>query len=253
MCWSIVLILCVAEVPLNGLANATRDDLEKWTIPLLNEFLHNVDYDETLKEVGEKFSPGTIEQFVEIIFNEVIERTEKARSTAGALLATLVKKHMVTEKQYLGGLNTLLSIAEDLLVDIPKFWDFLAHIVAPVIANGSLPLNILKESATTANLSAGDMGKRCASAKYVAAVLHEIVKSGQNNVTKMWSDSGLQWSDLLAPDTKVEEFLLSNKLEWTVAAAGDLGGDTTELSDETLGKELLRVLESNRYAQVILC
>merc|ERR1711936_1435876 len=60
----------LTEVPLNGPANASMDDLEKWTIPLLNEFLNNVNYEETIMEVGEKFSNGTIAKFVEIILNQ---------------------------------------------------------------------------------------------------------------------------------------------------------------------------------------
>jgi len=240
------------EVPLNGSANASMDDLEKWTMPLLNEFLHNVDYDEAIKEVGEKFSTGTIAKFVEILFNQVIERSEKARCHAGTLLSHLVKKHMVTERQYLEGLNSLLSIAEDLLVDIPKFWDFLAHIVAPVLSSGSLGLKVLKESAATANLFSGDMGKRCAAGKYTAAVLHEMGKSGHNVVAQMWRESGLNWSDFLAPDTTMEDFLISNKLEWTTAGGGDLGGDTGELNDDRLGKEIAKVLESNRKSNETL-
>merc|ERR1739838_1285736 len=143
-------------------------------------------------------------KFVEIVIEQGLEQSEKSRSLSGHLLATLVKKHMVTERQYLEGLNSLLSIAEDLLVDIPKFWDFLAHIVAPVLSSGNLGLKILKESAATANLFSGDMGKRCAAGKYTAAVLHEMGKSGHNAVAQMWRESGLQWSEFLAPDTAVE-------------------------------------------------
>jgi len=236
----------VPEVPLNGPANASMDDLEKWTIPLLNEFLNNVNYEETIMEVGEKFSNGTIAKFVEIILNQVIERSEKARVQAGTLLSHLVKKHMVTERQYLEGLNSLLSIAEDLIVDIPKFWDFLAHIIAPVISSGSLGLKILKESAAGADLFSGSMGKRSAAGKYTAAVLHEMGKSGHHPVAQMWRESGLQWSDFLAPDTSVEDFLQSNKLEWTTAGGIDLSSEAGEISDEKLSKEIVRVLESNR-------
>lgn len=235
----------IPEVPLRGPPNASRGDIEKWTDPLLNEFLHNVDYDEAIKEIGEKFSSGTIAVFVETVFNQVIERSEKARSLAGNLLSQLVKKRMVTETQYLEGLDSLLSIADEMLVDVPKFWDFMANIVAPVLSSGALGLKILKESATKANLFSGDMGKRCAAGKYTAAVLHEMGKSGHNPVAQLWRQSGLQWSDFLTSDTSVDEFLLSNKLEWTTTG-GDIGEDMGELSDESLGKEIAKVLASNR-------
>merc|ERR1719270_836146 len=237
----------VPEVPLNGPANASYNDLEKWTEPLLKEFCHNVDYNEAIKEIGEKFSPETIAQFVEIVLNQVLEQSDKARSLTGNLLSQLVKKHMVTERQYMEGLNVLLSMAEDLLVDIPKLWDFMAQIVAPVLSSGCLGLKILKDSATAANLHSGELGERCAAGKYAAAVLHEMGKSGHIAVAKMWRESGLQWSDFLTPDTNVEEFLLSNKLEWTVEGQGGDGGDVGgELSDDSIGREIRKVLEANR-------
>jgi len=237
----------VPEIPLNGPANASYNDLEKWTEPLLKEFCHNVDYNEAIKEIGEKFSPETIAQFVEIVLNKVLEGSDKARSVTGTLLSQLVKKHMVTEKQYLEGLNVLLSMAEDLLVDIPKLWDFMAQIVAPVLSAGNLGLKILKDSSSTANLHSGELGERCAAGKYAAAVLHEMGKSGHIAVAKMWRESGLQWSDFLTPDTNVEEFLLSNKLEWTVEGQGGDGGDVGgELSDDSIGREIRKVLEANR-------
>ena len=71
--------------------------------------------------------------------------------------------------QFLSALDSLLQYAEDLLVDIPKFWDFLAEVgrracfvslvlfwfnmhslkvVAPTLApSGPLPLAVIKESA----------------------------------------------------------------------------------------------------------
>ena len=98
----------VAEVPLNGPTEASRDDVEKWTTPLLNEYLHNVDLAEAIKEVGEKFSSATIPTLVEVIFNEVIERSDKARVNAGGLVASLLSKKMVTEQQFLDSLDASL-------------------------------------------------------------------------------------------------------------------------------------------------
>ena len=75
----------------------------------------------------------------------------------------------ILQGQFLSALDSLLQFAEDLLVDIPKFWDFLAQVckflaillikdflyscihskvVAPTLApSGPLPLAVVKESA----------------------------------------------------------------------------------------------------------
>jgi len=236
----------ISEVPLNGPTEASRDDVEKWTTPLLNEYLHNVDLAEAIKEVGEKFSSATIPTLVEVIFNEVIERSDKARVNAGGLVASLLSKKMVTEQQFLDSLDaSLLSIAEDLLVDIPKFWDFLAQLLAPVISSQVVPLTALKRAAEKAELGSGELGRRCAAGKLVAAVLHEMGKSGHSAVSHLWRQSGLKWEDFLAADTSVEQFVRDNRLEWT-GEAGQTVQQEPELDTEGVANRLTAVLSENK-------
>ena len=177
--------------------------------------------------------------FIENVFNEVIERSEKARVQAGNLMSEMLLKKMISEEQWLVGLDALLSAAEDLLVDIPKFWDFLAQIISPVLSARAVRMTILKESC--AELMAGPLGKRCAGGKYVAAVLHEMSKSGQQHVLSLWSNSGLHWADFLSSDVSVDVFLTDNKLEWTNQPA-DLSG----VSSEIFSTEITRILGSNK-------
>ena len=96
---------------------------------------------------------------------QVIERTNQARSKTGSLMSQLLLKKMISEDQFLDGLGVILDIAEDLLVDIPKLWDFLAQIVAPVLSSQAANMKILKSS--SANLLSGDLGKTSAAGKEV--------------------------------------------------------------------------------------
>ena len=47
---------------------------------MIEEFVNNGDFEETIKEIAEKFSSKTIQKFLEEVFNQVIERSEKATS-----------------------------------------------------------------------------------------------------------------------------------------------------------------------------
>lgn len=239
------------EVALMGKAGASEAELEKWTTPLLNEFLHNVDFTEAIKEIGEKFSPETVVKFVENVLNNVLERSDLARTRSGELVAQLIKKHMLTEDQFLVALNSILEFAEDLLVDVPKFWDFLAEIVAPVLDADVLDMKILKISATTAKLCEGEMGRKCAGGKYVAAVLHQMAKQGHASVARSWQESGLSWEEFLGPDIDKEEFLRSNKLEWTQVAGSE--NDNRELSEEIVRTEISKILSANKKSNDRLC
>ena len=227
---------------LTGSDTTSDEDIEKWTKPLIEEFVNNGDFDETIKEISEKFSIKTIEKFLGEVFNQVIDRSEKARSQTGNLLAQLLLKQMLSESQWLAGLEGTLSSAEDLLVDIPKFWDFLAQIISPVLSSRAIRMTMLKES--SAVLMIGLLGKKCAAGKYVAAVLHEMSKSGQSPVLELWRDSGLQWSDFICEETSgvsVEKFLADNKLEWTLQAT-----NLSEITPQRLSMEIARILGSKK-------
>ena len=76
----------------------------------------------------------------------VIEKDEESRVASGALIAALLSRGLLSEVrnllvvvkllltanilqgQFLTALVTMLTLAENLLVDIPKFWDFLAQV-----------------------------------------------------------------------------------------------------------------------------
>ena len=87
-------------------------------------------------------------RFVEAVLNSVIEKNEKARVQSGQLISNMLSRGLLGEVcthaamlamvlmfsttnlqgQFLSALDSLLQYAEDLLVDIPKFWDFLAQV-----------------------------------------------------------------------------------------------------------------------------
>ena len=92
----------------------------------------------------------------------MIERSEKARAQTGTLLSHLLMKGMFNESQLLEALtgeDCLLTIAEDMLVDIPKFWDFMAQILAPVLSSASVDMKFLKSS--SACLMTPELADRC--------------------------------------------------------------------------------------------
>ena len=74
---------------------------------------------------------------------------KKIRIQTGIIMSQsqLIQKKMVNKDQFLNGLKVLLEIAKDLLVDIPKFWDFLAQIISPVFSSNCVNMKFLPTSA----------------------------------------------------------------------------------------------------------
>ena len=67
--------------------------------------------------------------FVEFVINGVLERSETARKQIGHLLSQLVIKKILLKKQYVKGLQNVLQFAGDLVVDIPKVWDYFGDLI----------------------------------------------------------------------------------------------------------------------------
>ena len=67
--------------------------------------------------------------FVEFVINGVLERSETARKQIGHLLSQLVIKKILLKKQYVKGLQNILQFAGDLVVDIPKVWDYFGELI----------------------------------------------------------------------------------------------------------------------------
>lgn len=237
----------LASVLLTGDPGMSEEAVQKKAEPLLEEYLHLKDLDGTIKEIAEKFATNTITIFVEHVLNVVIEKNEKSRVSTGGLLAAMVSKGLLGEGQFMAALDSFLAFAEDLLVDIPKFWDFIAQIVAPVLHPcGPLPLSSLKASAANAKLVEGNLGSKCAGGKYAAAVLHEMGKQGHSGVAAAWRESGLTWAEFLPTATEVDQFVADNKLEWTLGSAGKAGPSSGPgLSNDKLFGELSAVLRES--------
>jgi len=63
----------------------------------------------------------------------------------------------------------VLLSAEDVLVDVPKLWEYLAEIVDPLFSDSVVPLTFLKPLSSSVNTSLA--------ANFVAAIIKELVKT----------------------------------------------------------------------------
>ena len=78
---------------------------------------------------GESFHPNTVDVFVEVAFNTYLEKTSSQRKEVGAFLDKLIRKYYLLPSQYERGLISVLKFASDLVVDIPKVWDYFGEMI----------------------------------------------------------------------------------------------------------------------------
>jgi translation initiation factor 4G len=224
---------------LRGTPNLSYDAVEKLVKPLLDEFLHNCDFNEACICIKEKFHSSTMSLFVELVFTLILERSEKARTQIGGLLKELVKKELLMPSLYQTGLASILSMAEDLLVDIPKLWDFIADILTPTFLEKVLPLSVLRDSAVP-------LVESKLAGKYAAAVLHCMGKTGHVRVAEMWRENNLQWTSFLSKEQNVEEFVKSNKLEFTLGDGSTATTKNSAMPEDQVRAKITEILASHK-------
>ncbi|MCP4466545.1 MAG: hypothetical protein GY813_07340 [Halieaceae bacterium] len=113
---------------LRGAADTAAEVLEQKTKAILEEYFGLGDMAEAYLCLTELYHPDTITSYVENMFNCVVERSSKDRGAAGRLLAHLMEKDSLSKSVFQAGLVGILEVAEDLAIDIPKFWQYLAQV-----------------------------------------------------------------------------------------------------------------------------
>jgi hypothetical protein len=98
---------------------------------------------ECVKELGSK----SLHLFVyhSLLLN--LERSRQARQHTGALLHHLIKNRVLSNSQYVEGLRSVLAIAEEMVLDIPRIWQYLGELISPMVDEGAgLPLASLRNA-----------------------------------------------------------------------------------------------------------
>ena len=181
----------------------------------MQEYFHNNDEKEALECTYEKFHSSTIALFVEAAVLEVLEGKSSQRSQLGSFLALLVRNGALVSDQFAQGVNSVLEYANDLLVDIPKMWDFLAEVLAVPLAKCDVSLAFLLKTGRFLLNREGDGF----AAKYALAVVKKTValmkesegiSDPEKKLGEMWDKAGLGWNLFLAPSANAAEFAKQN-------------------------------------------
>jgi len=193
----------------------SRDVVEKKSKAILEEFLGINDLKEAITCLQELNSPSMLFIFVSTCVTTVIEKNAKTRKNTGSLHYELLRQGVLTMESYCKGLGELLEFAEDMAIDIPKFYVYLGELVGPLIQDsGAVPLKALKEILGPLK----DFNKAGVAA--AEALKEAVSRLGIENISQQWEMSELSWSDFLTAGENPAEFAKEHGLVF-----GELSND----------------------------
>ncbi|NXO33831.1 IF4G1 factor, partial [Locustella ochotensis] len=223
----------------------SEEELEKKSKAIIEEYLHINDMKEALQCVQELGSPSSLYIFVQNGIESTLERSTISREHMGALLCQLVKAGTLSKEQYYKGLREILEIAEDMEIDIPHIWLYLAELITPILQEEGIPMEELFREITKPLVPIGK------ATTLLVEVLGLLCKGmGQKTAGKLWRDGGLSWKEFLPEDQDVNKFVTEQKLEYTMGDSSDMPS-RKELTSEELCKQMDILLKENPNNQRI--
>jgi len=162
----------------------------------------------------------------------VIEGKPDKMKMTGELLDYLVIKHALLPTQLQNAFNTVLEFSEDLIYDVPKLWDNIAMVLAPVLASEkSLSMKYLLEASS-------DQLKSEQVPKFLSSVLLQLAEAkGRPKAGDMMKKSGLSLSQFM-PSDQVPTFITDYKLDFIELPA-------TSSAKDLIKANLTRLLQEN--------
>uniref|UniRef100_A0A673HH11 Eukaryotic translation initiation factor 4 gamma 1-like n=1 Tax=Sinocyclocheilus rhinocerous TaxID=307959 RepID=A0A673HH11_9TELE len=230
--------------PASSKPELTEDELEKKSTAIIEEYLHINDMKEALQCVSELSCSSLLSVFVRTGIESTLERSTIAREHMGLLFHQLVKTQTLSTQQYYKGLLEVLEVAEDMAIDIPHIWLYLAELISPMLQEGGIPMGPLFREVSKPLVPLGKAG----------VLLVEILKLLCKSLKKagvMWRDAALSWKDLLPEDEDVNKFVTEEGVEFTLGEECVRKSSKGTLSPEDISRELERLLQEKADNQRI--
>lgn len=223
----------------------TEEELEKKSTAIIEEYLHINDMKEALQCVQEVNSTQLLFVFVRNGLESTLERSTIAREHMGLLLHQLIKTGILPTQQYYKGLQEILEVAEDMAIDIPHIWLYLAELITPILHEGGVPMGDLFREISKPLTPLGKAGV------LLVHILTLLCKGmSHKKAGTMWREAGLRWKDFLPEDEDVNKFVTEKNVEFTLGDESEKN-KKEELSSAELTKQLDKLIQDKADNQRI--
>ncbi|XP_074521644.1 eukaryotic translation initiation factor 4 gamma 3 isoform X4 [Halichoeres trimaculatus] len=215
------------------------EEVERKSKAIIDEFLHINDYKEAVQCVDELQLGSQLHIFVHVGVESTLERSQITRDHMGQLLFQLLQQGLLPKPQFCKGFAETLEQADDMAIDIPHIWLYLAELLSPVLREGGFSMRELFSELSKPLLPVGRAGI------LISEILHILCKQmSHRTVGSLWRESGLDWSDLLPEGEDVQAFISQQKLQFVLSddSSSEASLCKRTFSPEELSQQLERLL-----------
>ncbi|NWS27853.1 IF4G3 factor, partial [Polioptila caerulea] len=229
--------------PVQEKPSLSEEEIERKCKSIIDEFLHINDFKEAMQCVEELSAQSLLPVFVRTGVESTLERSQLTRDHLGQLLHQLLQAGKLSKQDFFKGFSETLEMADDMAIDIPHIWLYLAELVTPMLREGGISMRELIQEFSKPLLPVGRAGV------LLAEILHLLCKQmSHKKVGALWRESGLSWKDYLPEGEDVHTFLTEQKLEFTESdcCSSSEALSEKELSAEELNKQLEKLIVEDK-------
>ncbi|XP_013881883.1 eukaryotic translation initiation factor 4 gamma 1 [Austrofundulus limnaeus] len=220
----------------------TEEEVDKKSTAIIEEYLHINDMREALQCVRELNSTELLFVFVRNGLESTLERSTIAREHMGQLLHQLIKTGLLPKQQYYKGFQVIMEVAEDMAIDIPHIFLYLAELITPMLHEGGIPMGELFKEISKPLIPLDKAGV------LLVHILTLLCKEmSHKKAGTMWRESGLQWTDFLPEDVDINKFVTEQNVEFTLGDESEKS--RKEMSSAELTKQLDRLIQDKANNQ----
>uniref|UniRef100_A0A8D2I2J6 Eukaryotic translation initiation factor 4 gamma 3 n=1 Tax=Urocitellus parryii TaxID=9999 RepID=A0A8D2I2J6_UROPR len=181
----------------------SEEEMERKSKSIIDEFLHINDFKEAMQCVEELSAQGLLHVFVRTGVESTLERSQITRDHMGQLLYQLVQSEKLSKQDFFKGFLETLELADDMAIDIPHIWLYLAELVTPMLKEGGISMREVIIEFSKPLLPVGRAGV------LLSEILHLLCKQmSHKKVGALWREADLSWKDFLPEGEDVHNFLL---------------------------------------------
>ncbi|XP_039302709.1 eukaryotic translation initiation factor 4 gamma 3 [Solenopsis invicta] len=210
---------------------------------ILKHYLEEPIVENTGLEIQQKFDNATFAKLTRECINHVLEKSPIERELISKLLSHLLRATILPVECFKNGLGEVLEIVDDLVIDIPKIWTYLAEILSHSIEDGALALSELKSICINYLRRQGCVGK------FLGELMTKVNRNkGPKWLGDKWDQSGLQLSHLIDPEREnVDKIIQEYNLEFLTGDYNSAKDSiaTEQLSLEKIQENLIRLMKEN--------
>ncbi|XP_062449440.1 eukaryotic translation initiation factor 4 gamma 3 isoform X10 [Rhea pennata] len=156
--------------PVQDKPSLSEEEIERKCKSIIDEFLHINDFKEAMQCVEELNAQNLLPVFVRVGVESTLERSQITRDHMGQLLYQLVQSGKLSKQDFFKGFSDTLEMADDMAIDIPHIWLYLAELVTPMLKEGGISMRELIQEFSKPLLPVGRAGV------LLAEILHLLCK-----------------------------------------------------------------------------